>query len=172
MKYHIQPIEPEDRQNILKIIDYYWHGEFIVIHGEIFYPSQLSGIKAVRKNRIVGILHFLIQTKVCEIITLESLIEHQGIGAKLISAVEEIAINNHCEHLQVTTTNDNLPALGFYQKLGFHLIQLKAEQIAQSRKLKPTIPAMGYKNIPIRDEIVLEKTLGSHLKRKFNETNV
>lgn len=160
MKYKIQTIEDEDRLKILNIINYFWGEAFVVIHGQIFYPTQLLGFKAVHKDRIIGILHYLIQGDICEIITLASLTESQGIGKKLITTVEEIALNNHCERLQVTTTNDNLPALGFYQKQGFCLVQLQAGQVAESRKLKPTIPALGYRNIPIRDELILEKSLG------------
>jgi len=159
MKYTIQHIEDEDSQKILNIINRFWNEAFVVIHGKIFYPTQLLGIKAVHKDRIIGILHYLIQDDICEIVTLASLSESQGIGKKLITTVEGIALYHHCERLQVTTSNDNLPALGLYQKLGFCLVQLKAGQMEESRKIKPSIPALGYRNIPIRDELILEKPL-------------
>ncbi|MGW8250920.1 MAG: GNAT family N-acetyltransferase, partial [Anaerolineales bacterium] len=54
------------------------------------------------------------------------------------------------------TTNDNLPALRFYQKRGFHLVALYPNALAESRRLKPEIPFKGLDGIPLRDEIELE----------------
>jgi hypothetical protein len=56
----------------------------------------------------------------------------------------------------VTTTNDNLRALGFYQICGFRLSALRADALKGARKLKPAIPETGAHGIPIRDEIELE----------------
>jgi len=53
------------------------------------------------------------------------------------------------------TTNDNLPALRFYQKQGFRLIVLYPGAVEESRRLKPSIPLAGHADIPIRDEIQL-----------------
>jgi ribosomal protein S18 acetylase RimI-like enzyme len=58
----------------------------------------------------------------------------------------------------VTTTNDNLNALRFYQKHGFVLAALRPNALEKTRKLKP-IPALGENGIPIRDEIELEMIL-------------
>ena len=58
------------------------------------------------------------------------------------------------------TTNDNLNALRFWQKRGFHLIKIYPSAIDKvSRKIKPQIPKMGADGIPIRDEIELEMKL-------------
>jgi hypothetical protein len=57
------------------------------------------------------------------------------------------------------TTNDNLHALGFYQRRGFHLNQVFPGRVDQARKIKPSIPEIGENGIPIRDEIRLEKDL-------------
>ncbi len=57
------------------------------------------------------------------------------------------------------TTNDNTPAIRFYQKRGFSLVAVHRNAIAESRKLKPEIPLAGVDGIPIRDEIELELLL-------------
>ena len=54
------------------------------------------------------------------------------------------------------TTNDNLHALGFYQKRGFALVAVQPDALAQSRLLKPQISTTGMGGIPLRDEIELE----------------
>ncbi|MDP2975645.1 MAG: hypothetical protein Q8N45_05465, partial [Anaerolineales bacterium] len=64
-----------------------------------------------------------------------------------------------CRRLFVVTTNDNTPALRFYQKRGFVIAAVRINAIEQSRKLKPEIPFAGEDGIPIRDEIELEMIL-------------
>jgi ribosomal protein S18 acetylase RimI-like enzyme len=61
--------------------------------------------------------------------------------------------------LFLVTTNDNTPALRFYQKRGFVLSALRPNAIAENRKVKPEIPLTGQDGIPIRDELELEMHL-------------
>jgi len=159
MAFKIKGISPEDREEVLKILVKFWGDHTIVSHGKIFYPVEMEGIKAVNPDRIVGILHFQIQYDHCEIFTLASLDERKGIGDALLEAVEVIARNRSCQKLCLSTTNDNLNALGFYQRRGFQLAALFLDQIKVYRKLKPAIPDIGENGIPIRDEIHLEKML-------------
>lgn len=64
--------------------------------------------------------------------------------------------------LRVTTTNDNLDALRFYQRRGFELVELRATAVERSRAaLKPSIPARGYYDLPIRDELELVRRLAT-----------
>lgn len=58
------------------------------------------------------------------------------------------------------TTNDNLGALAFYQRLGFRLSALRPTVVDASRAtLKPQIPATGEDDLPIRDELELTHPL-------------
>jgi hypothetical protein len=59
------------------------------------------------------------------------------------------------------TTNDNTPALRFFQRLGFRLVAMHREAVTQSRRLKPCIAATGVDGIAIRDELELEWLPGS-----------
>jgi hypothetical protein len=52
-----------------------------------------------------------------------------------------------------------LNALGFYQKRGFEIVAVYCGAVNESRKRKPSIPLIGYNNIPLRDEIELEINL-------------
>ena len=77
-------------------------------------------------------------------------------GTALIEAVKAIAIQSGCRRLFLITTNDNTPALRFYQRRGFVLAALHKGAVLKSRKIKPEIPLTGIDDIPIRDEIELE----------------
>lgn len=159
MSYRIEPIFEKDHNSINVIMQKFWGSETIVVHGELFHPSHLDGFKAIDDDAIIGILHYDVRGSECEILTLASLREGQGIGTALIEAVERLAKANNCKILHLITTNDNLRALRFYQRRGFHLSAIFPNQVAQSRKLKPSIPEIGDHGIPIRDEILLQKDL-------------
>ena len=55
--------------------------------------------------------------------------------------------------ITVVTTNDNIGAIAFYQKIGFDMEMLYRNSMDYVRKLKPTVPAIGDNNIPLRHEI-------------------
>jgi RimJ/RimL family protein N-acetyltransferase len=87
---------------------------------------------------------------------MNSLASGLGVGSLLIDAVKSAAISSRCRRLWLITTNDNTPALRFYQKRGFQLVALHRDAVTQSRNLKPEIPALGCDGIQVRDEIELE----------------
>lgn len=159
MTFEIAHIEKNDRSQVKQIVAEHWGDETIVVHNDIFHAGELDGFKAVEENRIIGILHYRMIGSTCEILTLASLQENQGIGSALIKSIEKIAREKGCQKLCLTTTNDNLHALGFYQRRGFHLAALYPNQLKISRKIKPTIPEIGLEDIPLRDELRLEKEL-------------
>jgi len=159
MALQIKTIQSQDRPYISEIVKKLWGDEIIVVHGEVFHTSALLGLKAVIDDQIIGFLQYQCINDECEILTLASLKEGHGVGSALIEAVEEITRENSCQALSVTTTNDNLHALGFYQRRGFHLDALSPGKVIASRKIKPTIPEIGENNIPIRDELRLKKSL-------------
>ena len=157
--FQIRPTDEHDRSFIRKLITPRWKAEAVVVHGEIFYPAELPGFIAEQDNEILGLITYKISDVQCEIITLDSLKEGQGIGTQLIEAVKVKAIETNCTRVGVITTNDNLPALGFYQKHGFKIKTVATNAVESSRLLKPSIPQTGFQGIPIRDEIELEMSL-------------
>ena len=78
-----------------------------------------------------------------------------------------MALENGCRVLRLTSTNDNLPALKFYQKRGFVLHRLLPGAVERSREIKPEIPLLGVDGIPIREEIELVKILKLEVSRRL-----
>jgi GNAT superfamily N-acetyltransferase len=108
------------------------------------------------KNEWVGLITFYIKSDTCEITSLDSLQENKGIGTRLIQAVAGEAVKSKCKRVFLVTTNDNLRALGFYQKRGFRITAVHSSAIDEARKVKPAIPHIGLNGIPLRDEIDFE----------------
>ena len=136
----------------------HWGSEEMITRGRVYRPEQLEGfvIEDADRAEWLGLLTFVIEEDECEVTSLDSLREGQGIGSRLIDqAIEEARIRG-CKRLFLITTNDNLNALGFYQKRGFEMVAIYRGAVNESRKIKPGIPLVGYNNIPLRDEIELE----------------
>jgi len=138
----------------------HWYSEQIIVHKTIFTPASLPGFTAEKNGKILGLVTYHIQQSVCEIVSLDSLYPGRGIGSALLRAVQENAFQDGWSCLRVITTNDNLAALGFYQKFGFHLVAVCPDAVTEARKVKPTIPFNGENGIPLRDEIILEMNIG------------
>lgn len=134
-------------------------GEVVVSRGRVHRPSELAGFVAVAGGERVGLATYDISGAECELVTLDSLLQWRGIGTALLGAVEEGARRAGCTRLWLITTNDNVDALRFYQRRGFVVAALHRGAIEESRRLKPTIPAVGHYSIPITDEIEMEKAL-------------
>ncbi|HJS18288.1 MAG TPA: GNAT family N-acetyltransferase [Anaerolineales bacterium] len=133
-----------------------WGDEFVVAHGVIYHPETLDGFIAVDGEEWTGEVTYTVSEDECEIVSLDSLREGQGLGTRLIDAVMKEARKQNCRRVFLITTNDNLNALGFYQKRGFELVRINRGAVNESRKIKPSIPLLGMNNIPLRDEIELE----------------
>jgi ribosomal protein S18 acetylase RimI-like enzyme len=56
-------------------------------------------------------------------------------------------------------TNDNEPAIRFYQRRGMRIVAIHRGAIAESRKLKPEISFVGVGGRPIEDEVEFELPL-------------
>jgi ribosomal protein S18 acetylase RimI-like enzyme len=137
----------------------HWGNEYIVSRGKIYRPQQLEGFVVEDDSEWLGLLTFFINDNECEVTSIDSLREEQGIGTMLLNKAIEEARKRDCKRIFLITTNDNLNALGFYQKRGFELVAIYRGALNESRRLKPSIPRIGMNNIPLRDEIELELVL-------------
>ena len=156
---NIHRITIEDIPRLRQFWIEHWDGEEMVIHGEVFRPEHLDGFVVEEDDEWVGVLTFFLSNGGCEVTSLNSLREGQGIGTQLINAVLDEARKQNFERVFLTTTNDNLHALHFYQKRGFELVAVHRGAVNEARKIKPSIPLIGNDGIPIRDEIELEMKL-------------
>lgn len=157
--FKIRPLDRRDRDWVAALIKKEWASTKIVSRGKVHNADELPGFAAVANNKPVGLVTYRIDGRECEIITLNTSHERAGIGSALVEAVKGAALDSDCKRLWTITTNDNLDALGFYQKMDFELVAIRRNALDRSRKLKPEIPSMGKNAIPLRDEIELEMIL-------------
>jgi N-acetylglutamate synthase-like GNAT family acetyltransferase len=150
---------PADLPHICRFWREHWGDEIMVVHGLVYHPRDLRAFIAEQDRDWVGLVTYTFMSSACEIVSLDSLCSGQGIGSRLIAEVVADAKRAACNRLFLVTTNDNLDALGFYQRRGFELVRINRGAIHEARKIKPGIPPIGEHGIPLRDEIELEMIL-------------
>jgi ribosomal protein S18 acetylase RimI-like enzyme len=133
-----------------------WSGDTMIVHGEVFRPEQLAGFVA---DDWAGVVTYIVRHNACEIVSLNSLQPNEGVGTALLEAVVEEARRHACRRVFISTTNDNLRALGFYQRRGFAIAAVRPGALEETRRRKPAIPLVGENGIPLCDEIELEMAL-------------
>ena len=156
MDTQIRPITQEDQTWIPGKLTASWGAPLIISRGQIHDASKLPGFVALQDNQEIGLVTYWIDSQECELVTLNSWQDIIGVGSVLVEAVKRAALEAGCSRLWLITTNDNMHALAFYQKRGFHLIAVHPDALVESRKIKPSIPEIGLHGIPLRDEIELQ----------------
>jgi GNAT superfamily N-acetyltransferase len=151
----VRPVQESDRPTVEWLTTQLWGAAEVAVHDGVFYPATLPGFIAERGGRIAGLVTFQLRPGLLEIVTINALDLYQGIGTLLIEAVRAEAKRQGCHQITLTTTNDNIGALRFYQRRGFRLAAIRPGAVDRSRRRKPEIPRTGDFGIPLRDEIDL-----------------
>lgn len=163
--FQITSIESRDQEWVKEITCQRWGAEFVVVHGEIYHPWKLKGfIARGETGENYGLVTYTLDENECEVITLDSFVEGQGVGSALLSRVIQEAVKAGCSKVQVTTTNDNQRGSAFYRRKGFQLKAVDPGAVERARELKPSIPLRSPDGVPIRDELrfelILDKSVG------------
>lgn len=111
---------------------------------EILMAGEMEGLAALSGR----------DQPIAELVAINAFERRRGVGTALLAAcVPHLRERFHT--LRLTTTNDNIDALRFYQRRGFQLSVLRPGAVDEARRRKPSIPLTGEYGLPIRDEIDL-----------------
>jgi len=136
-----------------------WGGGTVVVHGEAYDAGALPALIA---GDYQGLATFALAAErpYAEVITLNALAPHQGIGTALVEALAARLAAHGIREIRLTMTNDNLDALRFYQRRGFRIAAVRPGAVDEARKIKPSIAVVGNYGIPRHDEIEMMRVLG------------
>ncbi|MEW6232938.1 MAG: GNAT family N-acetyltransferase [Chloroflexota bacterium] len=154
----VRPAEAGDYEGIRQLAEYFWQETEMFCFGRTYDVLALPALVAFRDQALAGCLSYSIEGSELVIVMLNVLPEHQrsGLGGKLVSWVVDLAKAKNLSRVVVATSNDDLPAIYFYQRRGFRLSQVAADAIARHHGgLEP-----GFAGIPVRDEVRMTLELG------------
>ena len=146
----IRPFSEPDRDMVTRLAEESGHEpdeiQALLERSEIVVPvvdGSSAGMAAYRK---IG------PALVIDDVAVDEAFRRKGIATFLLHHIRATATARGCRRLEITTSNDNIPALACYQKFGFHIREVHVGRCL--RHHGGEIP--GWQGIPVRDEIVLE----------------
>ena len=147
----------EEREKIRGFVQRFWGEQEQLTFDRKFMVAELPAYVAKAENNIIGFISFTEADDAVIIVTLGILPQYQssGVGTSLTEKVETEAKRMLKKKLLVSTSNDDLPALAFYQSPGFQIYEVKPNVIAE--KHGKNLEGIG--GLPVRDELRLRKIL-------------
>jgi ribosomal protein S18 acetylase RimI-like enzyme len=129
----------------------------IVAFGQVMDIDQMPALVAVVRDEPSGALAYRLLGDALHVVALatDPMWQRSGVGGHLVAEAELIARRLGLRRMVLATTNDNLPALYFYQRRGYRLTDLVPNSVIEHTGLERP----GFAGVPIRDEIRLEKRL-------------
>lgn len=140
----------------------FFHHTDLITYGRKYEIGDCNNLVAERDGRLVGLLSHVVLEDTCLVVAFAVAGGEQGrgVGARLQGWLEGECRGRGILTLILSTTNDNLPALYFYQRHGFRIREVLpgAVELALREILGGAEPE-GFGGIPVRDEVRLEKHL-------------
>jgi GNAT superfamily N-acetyltransferase len=130
----------------------------IVAFGDVMNVDEMPALVALTYEDVSGALAYRLRGDGLHIVALatDALWQRSGVGGHLVAEAELLARRLSLARVIVTTTNDNVQALYFYQRRGYRITAVvPGSVIAQTKQERD-----GFGGIPVRDEVQLEKRLG------------
>ena len=130
----------------------------LVAFGQVMNLDAAPALVAEMNGEVAGALAYRLVDAGLHVIALatDPMWQRSGVGGHLVAEAELIARRLDLRRTIVATTNDNLPALYFYQRRGYRLTDL----VPNSITVHTGQEVAGFAGIPVRDEVRLEKLLG------------
>lgn len=130
----------------------------IVVFGEAVRLDETAMLIAEMKGEVAGALAYRLCPDAVRVVALvtDPMWQRSGVGGQLVAEIELLARQKGLERILVAVTNDNLPALYFYQRRGYTIVEVALGGMLRDATDPKTI---GFAGIPMRDEIRLEKRL-------------
>jgi catechol 2,3-dioxygenase-like lactoylglutathione lyase family enzyme/GNAT superfamily N-acetyltransferase len=160
MTIEVRDKTPSDQVWVEETLTGAWGSTKIAVRGRVFDAAALPALIAGDR---AGLATYEIDRGrgEAELVTLNALTPRRGIGTALVEALAARLLATSIGVLRVTTTNDKLDALRFYQRRGFRLVAVRPGAVDEARRLKPSIPLLGEHGVPMRDRLELVRDLAS-----------
>lgn len=168
---NIRHARPDDGPALKALCLRFFHHTDLIAYGRTYEITECDSLVAERDGRLVGLLAYVWRHDDAGAIS-DCLVvafavaggdQGRGVGARLQDWLEGDCRGRGVTRMVLSTTNDNLPALYFYQRHGFRIAEVLPTVIQDElKRILGGAEPPGFGGIPVRDEIRLVKELGDH----------
>jgi ribosomal protein S18 acetylase RimI-like enzyme len=154
----VREAAPADRTPALDIFLREFGGRQLVADGRPVSLEDTDLLVAETEGGIAGALAWRRLTGALHIVAMatDPLWQRSGVGGSLLAEAELLARRLSLPVVRVTVSNDNIPALYFYQRRGYRLSAVVPDSLSSQPANRGLL---GFANIPIADEVQLAKTV-------------
>ena len=152
----VREATPVEREKALELFKRDFGHRQLVAYGEAVSLDDAPALVAVTDHEIAGALawrHFDGAFHILALAT-DPMWQRSGVGGHLVAEAELLARRQERPRVIVTITNDNIPALYFYQRREYRISAILRDSVAAHAR---DHQAVGFAGIPILDEIQLVK---------------
>jgi len=110
-------------------------------------------------GNLVAFASWTMRDKNMMLCALHAVTEGRGIASHMLECVKDLAREQGARNIRAMVSNDNMPALIFYQKCGFRFSTLYVGAVDAYRGQMPGLIKNGYLGIPVHDALELEFAL-------------
>jgi len=136
-----------------------WTSTSVARLGELMEAAELPGHLATVAGRRVGLVLVDVRHREYEVVAISTSEPRRGVGRALMECCFAEARAAGCRRVWLVTTNNNITAIAFYQRLGMDLRALHRHALRVSRELKATIPERDADGVRIDHELEFEVLL-------------
>jgi ribosomal protein S18 acetylase RimI-like enzyme len=152
----VREASPGEREKALELFRRDFGPAQLVCYGEAVSLDDAAALVAETEGEIGGALAWRRFDGALHILALatDPMWQRAGVGGHLVAEAELLARRQELPRVIVTITNDNLPALYFYQRRGYRVSAILRDSVAAHSRDQQVV---GFAGIPILDEIQLVK---------------
>jgi ribosomal protein S18 acetylase RimI-like enzyme len=154
----VREASADDKERAMELFRRDFGPAQLVAYGERISLDNADALVAETYKEIAGALawrHFDGGFHILALAT-DPMWQRAGVGGHLVAEAELLARRQRQPRVIVTVTNDNLPALYFYQRRGYRFSAILRDSGATLAKGET---AVGFAGITIADELQLQKVL-------------
>ncbi|MCX6551031.1 MAG: GNAT family N-acetyltransferase, partial [Acidobacteria bacterium] len=141
----------EDRAAVMDLFRRDFGRTKIVAFGSVMALDDAPALVAEMQGELAGALAYRLRGDGLQIVALatDATWQRSGVGGHLVAEAELLARRLQLTKVVFCATNDNLPALYFYQRRGYVISEVVVGSLTP---LNPPPGNTGFAGIPVRDE--------------------
>ena len=106
LPFSVRPLEANDGSWLTGFMTERWGVPVAAGGGRLHRLDDLPGFAAVSADgTVAGVVTYLIEADACEVVSIDAVVQGEGVGTALLEAACEAAVTAGCRRVRLITTN-------------------------------------------------------------------